>query len=121
MPRGATLSKNKKSLSGKAKDRRDREMAYIYLRTCRQKNAPEGKWCRSAIYRCSQIYNRKRITVRQCIRKVVENGKNRRLATALAPWVPSAKPSAGGTPADRRYLELDEASILEALTEYISK
>ena len=121
MARGAKLSRTKKSLSGRAKDRRDREMAYIYLRTCRQRNAPEGKWCRAAIYRCSQIYNRKRITVRQCIRKVVENGRNHRLATALAPWVPSAKPSAGGTAADRRYLEMDEASILAALAEYIRK
>jgi len=121
MARGARLSQTKKSLIGRSKDRRDREMAYIYLRTCRQRNAPEGKWCRAGIYKCVKIYNRKRVTVRQCIRNVVENGRNRPLAAALAPWVPSAKPSAGGTAADRRYLELDEATILAALTEYISE
>ena len=94
-------------------------MAYIYLRTCRQRNAPKGKWCRAGIYKCVKIYNRQRSTVRQCIRAVVENGRNRPLAAAVAPWVPSAKPSVAGTADDRRYLQLDKSSLLDALTDYL--
>ncbi len=119
MARGVQLSRAKKAVMGRSKARRDREMAYVYLRTCRQKNAPEGKWSRAAIYRCAKLFNRKRSTVRQCIRAVVEDGYNRNLARAVAPWVPSAKPSVAGTVDDRRYLQLDKGALLDALTDYL--
>ncbi len=119
MARGAQLSNSKQALSGRSKARRDREMAYMYLRTCHQTRAPEGKWSRAGIYRCAKLFNRERRTVRKCIRDVVEKGRNTYLAQALAPWVPSAKPTAGGTSEDRRYLQLDEDALLAALTDYI--
>jgi hypothetical protein len=119
MTKGVHISRRKKAVNGAAKGRRDREMAYVYLKACRQLNATEGQWCRAAVYRCAQLYNRKRNTVRKCISKVVEDGRNQRLSKALAPWVPSAKPFVAGTAADRRYLKLDEADLLEALSEMI--
>jgi len=119
MARGVQISRKKKAVNGAAKGRRDREMAYIYLKACRQRNAPEGQWCRSAIYQCVKLYNRKRNTVRKCISKVVEDGRNPQLSKALAPWVPSANPFVAGTSEDRRYLQLDEGTLLEALTDLI--
>lgn len=119
MARGVHLSRKKKLLNGAAKGRRDREMAYCYLRVCRQNNAPEGQWYSTGVYRCSKLYNRKRNTVRKCISKVVQDGRNQRLSQALAPWVPSAKPFVAGTATDRRYLQLDEADLLDALSEMI--
>tara|TARA_R110002051_G_C8713867_1_gene495896 strand:+ start:1001 stop:1366 length:366 start_codon:yes stop_codon:yes gene_type:complete len=116
---GMQSSRKKRALLGSSKGRRDREMAYIYLRTCRQKNAPEGQWCRAGIYRCAKLYHRERITVRKCISKVVEDGRNPQLSKALAPWVPSAKPFVAGTSADRRYLKLDHDTLLKALSDLI--
>jgi len=120
MATGSRVSKRKKALKGKQKARRDREMAYIYLRTCKQVQATEGQWCRKAVYRCSQVFSRKRNTVRKCIQSVVENGKNRKLAEALAPWVPSAAPFVAGTAKDRRYLKMDQSEILDALVQYVN-
>lgn len=119
MGRGVQISRKKKAVNGKAKGRRDREMAYTYLKSCRQLDAPEGQWCRSAIYQCVKLYNRKRNTVRKCISKVVEDGRNPQLSKALAPWVPSANPLVAGTAADRRYLKLDKGDLLDALSEMI--
>ena len=119
MARGAQLSQNKKSVSGQSKARRDREMVYVYLRACRQASAPEGKWFRPGVYRCATIFKRKRNTVKKCIRATVECGQNSRLATAVAGWVPSARPFVAGTADDRRYLQLDEATLLAALSSYI--
>ena len=119
MVRGVRISRKKKAVNGPAKGRRDREMAYVYLKACRQLNAKDGQWCRAAIYQCVKLYNRKRNTVRQCISKVVEDGRNQKLSKALAPWVPSAKPFVAGTAADRRYLQLDEAELLAALSDLI--
>jgi len=93
-------------------------MAYVYLRTCRQIQAPTGKWSRKAIYKCAVMFERKRMTVRKCIRNVVENGRNAELAKALADWVPSANPAAG-TADDRRYTQLDRDTLLQTITDYI--
>ena len=93
-------------------------MAYMYLKTCKQIQAPPGKWCRKAIYRCSVMFDRKRMTVRKCIRHVVENSRNSELAKSLADWVPSANPAVGQAE-HRRYLQLDQDTLLETITDYI--
>mgnify|MGYP003633804789 FL=1 len=118
MATGVQSSQKKRALLGRSKARRDREIAYLYLKACRQQNAPEGYWRRAGVYRCAKLYHRERITVRKCISKVVEDGRNPQLSKALAPWVPSAKPAAG-TSADRRYLQLDRATLLKALSDLI--
>ena len=118
--KGVRNSRRLKALVGTKKTKRDREMTFAYLARCRQLDAKPGQWCRKAVAQCATLYNRTRRQVRICIRHVVETTKNRKLAEAVAPFVPSATVRFA-TASDRLFTKLDQAEVTKALAAYLGE